>query len=92
MQYRRFGRTGLDVSALTFGGGWVGGLLIDSDQDTSNAALEYALAAGINWVDTAPMYGAGESERALGWLLEELDERPYVSTKVLVDLSQPCDF
>ena len=61
MQYRRFGRTGLNISALTFGGGWVGGLLIDSAQDVSNQALNNACAAGINWVDTASSYGDGVS-------------------------------
>ena len=68
MRYRPFGRTGLQVSELVFGGGWVGGILIHQDDATKRAAIERALEAGINWIDTAPSYGDGESERALGWL------------------------
>ena len=91
MNYRRFGRTGLSVSELVFGGGWVGGLLIDRDDETKLEALRRAMAAGINWIDTAPSYGDGESERAMGRLLGELDEAPYVSTKVRLDLSKLND-
>ena len=91
MQYRRFGRTGLNVSALTFGGGWVGGLLIDSAQDVSNQALDNACAAGINWVDTASSYGNGVSETVIGrWLkTRPADKRPYLSTKFRVEPGEP---
>jgi L-galactose dehydrogenase/L-glyceraldehyde 3-phosphate reductase len=85
MRYRRFGRTGLQVSELAFGGGWVGGLLIHQDDATKRAAIRRALAAGINWIDTAPSYGAGQSEEALGWLLQEVEQKPYLSTKVMLD-------
>lgn len=85
MKQRPFGRTGLQVSELVFGGGWVGGILIHQDDDTKREALRRALAAGINWVDTAPSYGQGRSEEALGWLLAEIDEQPYLSTKVGLD-------
>jgi D-threo-aldose 1-dehydrogenase len=85
MRYRTFGRTGLEVSELVFGGGWVGGILIHQDDDTKLQALKGALAGGINFIDTAPSYGDGRSEEALGWLLREVDERPYLSTKVRID-------
>ncbi len=49
-------------------------------------AIRRAMAAGINWIDTAPSYGQGRSEEALGWLLPEIEEQPYLSTKVFVDL------
>ncbi len=91
MRYRPFGRTGLQVSELVFGGGWVGGILIHQDDATKRAAIERALEAGINWIDTAPSYGDGESERALGWLLEDVKDRPYLSTKVRLDLSRLDD-
>jgi L-galactose dehydrogenase/L-glyceraldehyde 3-phosphate reductase len=91
MRYRPFGRTGLEVSELVFGGGWVGGILIHQDDATKRAAIERALAAGINWIDTAPSYGDGESERALGWLLEGVADKPYLSTKVRLDLSRLDD-
>jgi L-galactose dehydrogenase/L-glyceraldehyde 3-phosphate reductase len=84
MSYRRFGRTGLQISQLAFGGGRSGGILIDPDDDTKRRAVRLALDHGINWFDTAPQYGQGKSEEALGWLLEEIDERPHVSTKVMV--------
>jgi aryl-alcohol dehydrogenase-like predicted oxidoreductase len=91
MQYRRFGRTGLSVSALTFGGGWVGGLLIDSAQEVSNQALDRACAAGVNWVDTAASYGNGVSETVIGrWLKTKADsDKPYISTKFRVEPGEP---
>ena len=91
MRQRPFGRTGLQVSELVFGGGWVGGILIHQDDDTRRAALRRALDAGINLIDTAPSYGEGKSEEALGWLLQEVAERPYLSTKVRLDLTRLDD-
>ncbi len=85
MRYRTFGRTGLQVSELVFGGGWVGGLLIHRDDATKLRTLRRAVDAGINWIDTAPAYGKTQSEQALGWLLKEIDATPYLSTKVLLD-------
>ncbi len=87
MKMRRLGRTGLDVSELAFGGGWVGGILIHQDEETRRAALARALAAGINLIDTAPSYGAGESEAALGRLLPEIGGNPLLATKVQLDLT-----
>lgn len=91
MKYRRFGRTGLQVSEVVFGGGYVGGIVILADDDTKRRALRRALDAGINWIDTAPLYGQGRSEEALGWLLAEVDEKPYLSTKVRLDLDNLAD-
>ncbi len=91
MNYREFGRTGLKVSELVFGGGFVGGILVHADDATKLATLRRALQAGINWIDTAPSYGHGESERALGWLLKEVAETPYLSTKVRLDIGDLSD-
>jgi D-threo-aldose 1-dehydrogenase len=91
MRYRAFGRTGLQVSELVFGGGFVGGILIHADDDTKLAALRRGLDGGMNWIDTAPSYGDGQSEQALGWLLKEVDATPYLSTKVRLDLARPDD-
>jgi D-threo-aldose 1-dehydrogenase len=91
MRYSIFGRTGLEVSELVFGGGWVGGLLIDQDDVTKLKTLRRAMDAGINWIDTAPLYGKGQSEQALGWLLKELDSSPYLSTKVSLDTARLDD-
>lgn len=91
MRYRPFGRTGLEVSELVFGGGFVGGILIHADDDTKLKALRRGLDGGMNWIDTAPSYGDGKSEEALGWLLKEVDAKPYLSTKVRLDLARVDD-
>ncbi len=85
MKTRRFGRSGIEISEIAFGGGRSGGILIDADDDTRRRAVRKALDHGINWFDTAPQYGRYKSEQALGWLLEEIDETPYVSTKLNID-------
>ena len=89
MKYRDFGTTGLKVSELVFGAGTVGGLLISQDDETRRKAMTLALEAGINWIDTAPSYGNGESEQALGWLLDETDDKPHISTKFTIDTRNP---
>lgn len=91
MRYRTFGRTGLQVSELVFGGGWVGGVLIHQDDATKLSTLQRALDGGINWIDTAPAYGKTQSEQALGWLLKEIQGTPYLSTKVLLDTERLDD-
>jgi L-galactose dehydrogenase/L-glyceraldehyde 3-phosphate reductase len=91
MRYRTFGRTGLQVSELVFGGGWVGGVLIHQDDVTKLAVLRRAMQAGINWIDTAAMYGKGQSEQALGWLLKEIHTGPFLSTKVYLDTQRLDD-
>ncbi len=75
------------MSEIVFGAGAVGGLLINADDATRRAALWLALDRGVNWIDTAPSYGDGKSETALGWLLAEVPEerRPILSTKVQFD-------
>jgi D-threo-aldose 1-dehydrogenase len=89
MDRRRFGRTGLQVPALTFGGGWVGGLLIRGSEQERTAVLDKALAAGIDWIDTAAQYGNGVSETVIGQWLRKVPEgkRPRISTKFNVDSS-----
>lgn len=91
MKTRTLGRTGLQVSELVFGGGWVGGILINADDETRRRAIDRALKAGINWIDTAPSYGQGKSEEALGWLLRDVDAQPTLSTKIGLDLSRLDD-
>jgi aryl-alcohol dehydrogenase-like predicted oxidoreductase len=91
MKTRRFGRTGLQVSQVVFGAGYVGGIIVLADDDTRRRVLRRALDAGINWIDTAPLYGQGRSEEALGWLLAEVKDQPYLSTKVRLDLGKASD-
>lgn len=80
-----FGRTGLEISELTLGGGVTGGILIDADDATRFNALRRAVASGINWIDTAPVYGNGTSEETIGRHLKSLSPRPNVSTKVRLE-------
>lgn len=91
MEHRRFGRTGLQVPAITFGGGWVGGVLIHRDAEEADAALDMAWEAGIDWIDTAAQYGDGVSETVIGrWLKgRALDQRPGISTKFRLDPEAP---
>jgi len=91
MRTRRFGRSGLQVSQVVFGAGYVGGIIVLADDDTRRRVLRRALDAGINWIDTAPLYGQGRSEEALGWLLAEIPDKPYLSTKVRLDLGKLAD-
>ena len=83
MQMRTFGRTGMQLSALGFGCGAVGGLMVRGDARDQERAIARALAAGVNYFDTAVQYGNGESEKNLGRILQKL--RPanaIVGTKV----------
>lgn len=82
MEYRTLGRTGLRVSALGFGCGSVGGLLIRGAPTERERAVARALELGINYFDTAPLYGDGESEQNLGRALRALAAEVYVGTKV----------
>jgi L-galactose dehydrogenase/L-glyceraldehyde 3-phosphate reductase len=84
MRKNWLGRTGLEVSEIAFGGGVTGGILIKADEPTRISALMRAVEAGINLIDTAPLYGGGASEEAIGRHLAALEPRPYVSTKVLI--------
>jgi L-galactose dehydrogenase/L-glyceraldehyde 3-phosphate reductase len=85
MRKNLLGRTGILISELAFGGGVTGGILIDADEATREAALARAVAAGINWIDTAPVYGNGVSEETIGRHLARLSPRPHVSTKVRLE-------
>jgi aryl-alcohol dehydrogenase-like predicted oxidoreductase len=82
----RLGATGLEITRAGLGawaiggGGWEHGWG-PQDDDESIAAIRYALDQGINWIDTAAVYGFGHSELLVGRALEGLAERPYVFTK-----------
>jgi D-threo-aldose 1-dehydrogenase len=85
------GRTGLEISEIAFGGGVTGGILINESEATRWAALQRAVAGGINWIDTAPLYGNGTSEETIGRHLAVLSPRPHVSTKVRLDREDMAD-
>lgn len=77
------GKTGLKVTRLGFGGCPVGGLYTDMSEEAATATVDRALALGINFFDTAPLYGAGKSESRLGRILARHDRSSFVlATKV----------
>lgn len=82
MERRRLGRTGLQVSVLGYGAGAVGGLFTKGAAADQERAMARAIEAGINYFDTAAIYGNGESERNLGRALKALKADVVVGTKV----------
>jgi aryl-alcohol dehydrogenase-like predicted oxidoreductase len=82
MQYRQLGRTDLEVSALGFGCGAVGGLLIKGDRKEMQRVVARAVELGVTYFDTARGYGNGVSETNLGLVLEDLKPNVLVGTKV----------
>lgn len=95
MEQRPLGKTGLPVSALGFGCGAVGGLMVRGDHSEQTAAVARALDAGVTYFDTAPSYGDGRSEENLGRVMRELGawRDVVVGTKVRLrppDLDDPA--
>jgi L-galactose dehydrogenase/L-glyceraldehyde 3-phosphate reductase len=85
MEQRDLGLTGLRVSALGFGCGAVGGLMVRGDAGDQERTIARALDAGVNYFDTAVQYGDGESEKNLGRVLQRLKPaNAIVGTKVRV--------
>ncbi len=86
MQTRTLGTTGFDITTIGFGawaiggGGWEFGWG-PQDDAASVAAIHRALDHGINWIDTAAVYGLGHSEEIVAKALKGISDRPYVFTK-----------
>ena len=84
MQQRELGNSGLHISTIGLGswamGGWMWG---QQDDAASEAAIHAAVDHGVNWIDTAPIYGGGHSETMVGRALRSLpaSRRPLVFTK-----------
>ena len=96
MERRALGRTGISVSALAFGCGAVGGLMVRGERADQARGVARALEAGVDYFDTAPIYGDGASEKNLGRCLRELGarDRVVVGTKVWLgaeELDSPAD-
>ena len=89
MEKRKFGRTGLDISVLTFGCGAVGGLMTKGAPADQERAVARALEAGVNHFDTAPSYGDGASEQNIGRVLAGLRPDIVLSTKVRLPAQRP---
>lgn len=83
MQMRAFGRTGMQLSVLGFGCGAVGGIMVRGDPADQERTIARAIVAGVNYFDTAVLYGDGESETNLGRILQKLKPaNAVVGTKV----------
>ena len=91
MNYRELGKTGLRVSEVGFGCGNVGGLMIRGEPGERVRAVARAMELGINYFDTAPSYGDGQSEKNLGEALKELRAEVYVGTKVRLSTEEMGD-
>jgi aryl-alcohol dehydrogenase-like predicted oxidoreductase len=81
MEYRELGRTGYKVSTISFGAWAIGGAWGSVEDKDSLAALHRSLDLGVNFFDTADVYGDGRSERLLAQLRKERKEKFYIATK-----------
>ncbi len=81
MKYRSLGRTGWKVSEISFGAWAIGGSWGQQDDKESMTTLHRAIDLGINFIDTADVYGDGRSERLVAQLKRERSEEIYVATK-----------
>jgi aryl-alcohol dehydrogenase-like predicted oxidoreductase len=81
VNYRKFGRTGWDVSEISFGAWALGADWGHVSEKDALDALNTALDEGINFIDTADVYGDGRSERLIAKVLKDRPEQVYVATK-----------
>lgn len=81
MKYRILGKTGFAVSEISFGAWAIGSAWGPVDDRESKAALHRAIECGVNFIDTADVYGDGRSERLIRQVLRERSERIIVATK-----------
>ena len=81
MNYRQLGKTGFQISEVSFGAWAIGGTWGPVDDTISMKALESAIEQGINFFDTADVYGGGRSEQLLSRLKASQKDRIYIATK-----------
>lgn len=82
MKYRKLGKTGFEISEISLGTWQVGGVWGDEfSHSTAEKILNSAADSGINFIDTADVYGDGESEKAVGRFVKSRSERIFVATK-----------
>src|SRR4051795_9953639 len=90
MEYRPLGRTGVQVSKLCLGtmmfGAWG-----NEDHDDSIRIIHAALDAGINFIDTADVYSAGESEEIVGKALKDRRDDVVLATKLVMPIGDDTD-
>ena len=81
MKYRELGRTGWKVSEISFGAWAIGGSWGNVSEEDALKALHKAIDMGVNFIDTADVYGGGRSERLIAQALKDRSETIYVATK-----------
>ena len=81
MEYRTFGKTGWNISAISFGAWAIGSAWGTVNDKDSLAALHRAIDLGVNFIDTADVYGDGRSERLVAQLRRDRREKIYIATK-----------
>ncbi|MGG4046715.1 aldo/keto reductase [Paenibacillus favisporus] len=82
MKYRKLGKTGLEVSALSFGASSLGSVFRDTDEQESVRTVHEAIDSGINYIDVSPYYGLTKAETVLGKALKDIPRDRYLlSTK-----------
>jgi aryl-alcohol dehydrogenase-like predicted oxidoreductase len=86
LEKRRFGKTGMEITPIGFGSWAIGGsgwaaAWGPQDDDEAVGAIRRAVELGMNWIDTAAVYGLGHSEELVARALKGVSERPYVFTK-----------
>jgi aryl-alcohol dehydrogenase-like predicted oxidoreductase len=86
MQTRTLGQTDLNLSTIGLGTWAIGGGGYEwgwgpQDDEESIATIQHALELGINWIDTAPIYGLGRSEEVVGKAIKGLKDQPIIATK-----------
>ena len=83
MRYRKLGRTGIEVSEISYGAWGIGGTQwLGGSDDESLQALKRALELGLNFIDTALAYGDGHSEQLVGQIIRQSGAQCYVATKI----------
>jgi len=81
MKYRSLGRTGWKVSEISFGAWAIGGFWGQVSEEDAMSALDKAIDCGVNFIDTADVYGDGRSERLIARLKKERSQEIIVATK-----------
>jgi aryl-alcohol dehydrogenase-like predicted oxidoreductase len=84
MQQRTLGKTGLEVSVLTLGGGGIGMVWGPTTDEECIETVKATVASGVNLLDLAPVYGKGKSEEIVGQAWPDLPTKPLIATKVFV--------
>ncbi|WP_100407719.1 aldo/keto reductase [Bacillus solitudinis] len=78
MNYRKLGKTGLDVSILSYGASSLGSVFRDINEEEGKKTVHEAINSGINFIDVSPYYGLTEAETVLGKALQEIPRDKYI--------------